>query len=171
MRNLTRKIINENDDIKELYRMAKKNKKVHGVLNKRFRGHLFKIHATSYLHKSIVLNAREIKRKQFKVSSRENLILDKLDPDFNEAKIASIPDKPVDFIEEITTPKDIDFTEVFADRKLALAINNLTARQKTILFLRFVKEVEEREIAKRLEISIQAVNKVKNAALKTLKSG
>ncbi|CAM3299245.1 sigma factor-like helix-turn-helix DNA-binding protein [Filibacter tadaridae] len=172
MHNLAQKIINENEDIKKLYKKAtlEKDEKVCSVLNEQFLGHLFKIYSTSYLHKSIVLNAREIKRKHLKIYSQEDLILDKLDPEFNEAKIDSIPDKSVNFIEEITVPKDIDFTEIFTDRTLALAINNLTKKQKTILFLRFVKQFEEKEIAKKLRISIQAVNKIKNASLKALKS-
>ncbi|MFT9487407.1 MAG: RNA polymerase sigma factor [Tepidibacillus sp.] len=171
MHSLAKKFINENEENNKLYRKAilEHDMNACSILNEKFKSYLFKIHATSYLHKSIVLSARELKRRHLKVYKREELTLNTTDSDFNEERIDSIPDKPVDFIEEITKPKSIDFTEMFTDQILASAMNNLTDKQKEILFLRFVEELEEKEIAKRLETSIQAVNKVKKAALERIK--
>ncbi|WP_073148278.1 sigma factor-like helix-turn-helix DNA-binding protein [Paramaledivibacter caminithermalis] len=65
--------------------------------------------------------------------------------------------------------KNLDFTLIFNDKKLAAAINNLTKRQKQIMFLKYVKEYDEHQIANILKVSPQAVNKVKNSALKRIK--
>ncbi len=171
MNSLAKNFINENEENKILYKktIIEHDKNACSVLNERFKSYLFKIHATSYLHKSIVLNARELKRNHLRVYKREELTLNTMDLNFNEERVDSIPDKPVDFIEEITKPINIDFTEIFTNQLLASAMNNLTDKQKEIMFLRFVKELEEKEIANKLKVSIQAVNKVKKAALCRIK--
>lgn len=171
MLSLVKKFIDESEENKALYKKAiiKHNKKAYSILNKRFSDHMFKVNATSYLHKSIVLNAREFKKRQLRLYKREELTLNTIDSDFSEERIDTISDKTVDFIEEIIESKDIDFTEIFPGEDLISSINNLTDNQREILSLKYVKELEEKEIATRLDISIQAVNKTKKAALDKIK--
>ncbi|MGF7060632.1 sigma-70 family RNA polymerase sigma factor [Brassicibacter mesophilus] len=97
------------------------------------------------------------------------MTLNTIDLDFNEERIDNISDMTVDFIEEITEPKDIDFTEIFTNQDLISYMNSLTDKQREILFLKYVKELEEKEIAARLDISIQAVNKTKKVAVYKIK--
>lgn len=167
MQNLARKFINENEENKTLYKktIIECDDNAYSTLNEGLENYLFKIYATSYLYKSIVLNSREVKRKYLKIYKREELTLNMTDINFKEERIDSIPGKPIDLIEEIINTNNIDFTEMFSDKALVFAINSLTDRQKEILYLRFVKELEEKEIAKKLEVSIQAVNKAKKGAL------
>lgn len=171
MNSLVERFIKENEQNKKLYvaGVIKHDKKAIDILKEKFNDHLFRIYFTSYVDKCITLKSKEIKRRKNKLLYREILSLNTYDEDFNEEKLNSIPDKPVDFIEKISMPKNLDFTLVFNDKKLAAAINNLTKRQKQIMFLKYVKEYDEHQIANILKVSPQAVNKVKNSALRRIK--
>ncbi len=140
MLSLAKKFFDENEENKTLYKQAiiEQDKKAYSILNKRFSEYMFKVKATSYLHKSIVLNTREFKKRQLKLYKREELTLNTIDSDFSEERIDNISDKTVDFIEEITEPKDIDFTEIFTDEGLISSMNSLTYKQREILFLKYV---------------------------------
>ncbi|MGF7060745.1 hypothetical protein [Brassicibacter mesophilus] len=69
MLSLAKKFIDESEENKALYKKAiiKHDKKAYSILNRRFSDYMFKINATSYLHKSIVLNAREFKKRQLRL--------------------------------------------------------------------------------------------------------
>ena len=84
MESIAKKFIKENEENKVLYRKStiENDKNAHVVLNQRFKNCLFKIHATSYLHKSIVLNARELKIRHLKICKREELTLNTIDLNF-----------------------------------------------------------------------------------------
>lgn len=58
-----------------------------------------------------------------------------------------------------------DIVNHIEDQNISESINDLTDRQKRILYLHFVKEMTEAEIASVLNISQQAVNKAKNKAI------
>jgi len=171
MENLAKKFINESEENKQLYikGIIEQDKNAYSVLSKKFKSYLFKIHATSYIHTSIVLNSREIKRKHTKISKREELTLNVVGQNFTEERIDTIPEQPMDIIELITKPKNLDFREVFSDKNLANAMNTLTDKQKEIMYLKFIEELDEKQIANKLNISLQAVNKTKLAALNNIK--
>lgn len=167
MQCLAKKFISESENNKILYKKATNggNKNAYRALILSFEDYLFKIYSTSYLHKSIVLNARELKRKYLRTYRREELTLNITDLDTKEERIIRLPDSEVNYIDEITRPRNIDFIELFSDKVLTSAMNNLTDRQKKILFLKYIDDLEEKEIARMLEISVQAVYKIKKVAL------
>jgi RNA polymerase sigma factor (sigma-70 family) len=55
------------------------------------------------------------------------------------------------------------------DRRLHEAIQRLTHKQQTVLYLLYVQQLTEGEAAERLGVSQQAINKVKQAALAVLR--
>jgi DNA-directed RNA polymerase specialized sigma subunit len=66
----------------------------------------------------------------------------------------------------------INFSNIeflFTDEKLYNAVKSLTKKQKKLLYLIYIAEISEQEIAINLHITRQAVNKIKNAALKKIK--
>jgi DNA-directed RNA polymerase specialized sigma subunit len=172
MHYLAKKFIRENVENKSLYvrGILDQDENARSVLKKKFNEYLYKIHFISYVDKCITLKSKEIKRKKNKLSNRELLSLNTYDEDFKEERLNSIPDKPIDFIEKVSIPKNLDFTFVFSDKQLAIAMNNLTKRQKQIMFLKYIKEYDELEIATLLRVTPQAVNKVKNSAFKKIKN-
>lgn len=171
MNNLARRFINENEENRTLYikGVIENDKTAYSVLSKKFSSYLFKIYATSYINKSIILSSKEIKRKHIKIRKREELTLNVVGEDFSEERIDTIPDKPMDIIEVITKPTNLDFREVFSDKNLANAMNTLTDKQKEIMYLKFIEELYEKQIDNKLNVSIQSINKTKLAALKNIK--
>nr|WP_243183542.1 sigma factor-like helix-turn-helix DNA-binding protein [Anaerosolibacter carboniphilus] len=76
----------------------------------------------------------------------------------------------MDFTEEIYRDKeDINYHEIFTDKKVLEAINTLTDRQRQIIHECIIKDKGEETIAKELGISKQAVNKIKKTALDKLR--
>nr|WP_243183546.1 sigma factor-like helix-turn-helix DNA-binding protein [Anaerosolibacter carboniphilus] len=112
----------------------------------------------------------DVKQKGNEIREKEGLYLNVLDADFEEEKINTIADAPIDFIEEIYRDKEnIDYREIFVNKKVLEAIDELTDRQKQIIHECIIKEKEEEMVAKELEISQQAVNKIKKTALDKLR--
>ncbi|MBB6214446.1 DNA-directed RNA polymerase specialized sigma subunit [Anaerosolibacter carboniphilus] len=98
------------------------------------------------------------------------MYLNVLDADFEEEKINTIADAPMDFIEEIyRDQEDIDYHEIFTDKEVLEAISALTDRQKQIIHECIIKNKEEELVAKDLGITKQAINKIKQAALNKLR--
>ena len=76
----------------------------------------------------------------------------------------------MDFVEEIYQDKEeIDYREIFTDKKVLQAIDSLTVRQKQIVHECIIKDKEEVLVAKELGITQQGVNKIKNSALYKLR--
>ncbi|MBB6218726.1 RNA polymerase sigma factor (sigma-70 family) [Anaerosolibacter carboniphilus] len=172
MDSLAKKFLEEDAANKELYvqGIIFKNDDFLDVLNQKFNDYLFRINLYSYIRKSIVFAAMDVKQKGNEIREKEGLYLNVLDADFEEEKINTIADAPIDFIEEIYRDKEnIDYREIFVNKKVLEAIDELTDRQKQIIHECIIKEKEEEMVAKELEISQQAVNKIKKTALDKLR--
>jgi RNA polymerase sigma factor (sigma-70 family) len=137
------------------------------VLVEKFYCYMFKNYFISYIEKSIRLKSLEIKNKKKKGYERELYILNSIDEDFKEEKINTIADKPIDYVEEIFS--QIDMNNISCNQKLNEAIVRITNKQRLILFMRYIQDKEEKQIAKELNISKQSVNKVKLTGLKNIR--
>ena len=173
MQDLKSKFLNMNNENKILYNKAiiQHDNNARNILKERFENYLFKIHAVSYLSKTIVLNARNVKNKYLSMYQTEELTLNTIDMDSNVEKIDKIPDTSLNMIEIITKPIiKANFQEVFLDIDIINAINRLTYRQKEIIYLKYIEDLEEKEIAKYLNISVQAVYKTITVALNKIRA-
>jgi RNA polymerase sigma factor (sigma-70 family) len=133
------------------------------ALDQAFKQFYKKVRAISYLSKVIHFESKRFDKQLRKDRERNLLILD----------------KPSN--EEETTIKDLladessenHFNELNFERiedyihnpVISKSIKNLTSSQKRILFLAFIRNLKDIEIAKKLCISQQAVTKTKNKAL------
>lgn len=71
---------------------------------------------------------------------------------------------------EFNTPVESSELEmIFEDKQLYDIVSTLTEKQKKILYLLFVKNWTEEELAIELGVSKQAINKVKNYTLRKIK--
>lgn len=59
--------------------------------------------------------------------------------------------------------------ETFEDIKLYQAVINLTSKQRKILYLLYIRELSEKEIARHMSVTQQAVSKVHRKAINKLK--
>ena len=84
--------------------------------------------------------------------------------------IDMIPDESISDDFEVTSSTDAAHLEsFFEDEKLYSIVSNLTQRQKDIIHALFIENQTESEVAERLGVTKQAVNKVKNQTLKKIK--
>ena len=68
-------------------------------------------------------------------------------------------------LEAIAESSSCSIENIFTDKKLYLIVKNLSQKEKDILFLKYVKEMTDCNIASALNISQQATTKAKNKIL------
>ncbi|EOD01408.1 hypothetical protein [Caldisalinibacter kiritimatiensis] len=172
MHKILKKFLNENRENKELYYKAviMKNKEALQELEERFNNYIFRIYLFSYISKSIKFTSYKIKIQRKKIKDKEKMTLNIIDEDYQEERINTIEDTSIDFLEPIKNPNGtIDFNAVVQNKKILKEINKLTNRQKEILYDCIILDLDEKTVANNLKISIQSVNKTKNAAIKNIK--
>lgn len=138
------------------------------ILFDRFYHYIFKIYFISYIEKSIRFKSYEIKNKKKKILNNELYILNDIDENFNEEKINMMLDDSTDFLENIS--KEPNFENISSNEDLIKALDNITDRQRLVIYMCFIEDKEEKQIAKELNVSKQSVNKVKITGLKKLKN-
>lgn len=132
---------------------------------------MFKLKFLSYVNKSMIFYSRKYQKNKFRNDNREILNLNVKNEGFEEERINMIPDKHIDFIEEILkTEKSIDFKKIIENYELLEALEKLTGRQKEIIYKLIVLNKSEKELMKELRITRQSINKSKNLALNKLKN-
>ncbi|MTI71397.1 MAG: hypothetical protein FH751_14215 [Firmicutes bacterium] len=172
MQKLAKDFLKEDELNNYLYDIAKRYRDPRAVelLQYRLNNYLFKVYLCSYIMKSLIFTSFKLKNKINKHNNRETLILNTIAEDFNEENMNLIPDQPIDFSEEINKyNKRLDFEDLITNKELLEAINKLSERQKEILYMCFIENKEETKIANEFNISKQAVNKIKNKAIKNTK--
>ena len=138
------------------------------ILFERFYDYIFKIYFISYIEKSIRFSSYEIKNKKKKILDNEIYSLNKIDENFNEERINILIDESVDFLENVS--KERNFENISSNENLIKALNNITDRQKLVIYMYFVEDKEEKQIAKELNVTKQSINKVKIAGLNRLRA-
>lgn len=155
---------------KKLYQTWLKthDKKIYEILSKNFANYVIKMHFYSYVFQTLKYKSLEIKRSMNKLKNRELLSLNTVDPEFNEEKLTTIPDEPVDYIEEIYS-NSRNFQEIIMDKQLLEIISKLTPKQQAILLESIIWGKKEKNIAQDMGISVQAVNKAKKSVLNKIR--
>ncbi|WP_432406516.1 helix-turn-helix transcriptional regulator [Wukongibacter sp. M2B1] len=171
MVNLAIKYLSENDKHKKLYveGMILKDSKALKMLEQNFNDYLFKACLCAYVKKTICFSSLRIKKRKDRIVNREKLYLNVIDVNFQEERINLVPDKKMDIVDEVyESQRCIDYTQIFSDKQLSNAFTNLTNKEKEIIGECIVNDKSQTSVAKNLGISRQAVNKIKNSALRKL---
>ncbi|WP_445477959.1 sigma-70 family RNA polymerase sigma factor [Lysinibacillus irui] len=142
--------IEQNKKLYEEYKVHL-DKRVLGILENEFEKFYSKIIIVSYFSKALHFAAQKYDQgiRRYKCFKEELL-------ERNDDVIC---------IDSYNVHEPENIVNHIEDQNISESINNLTERQKRILYLHFVKEMTEAEIASAINMSQQAVNKAKNKAL------
>lgn len=147
-----------------------KQEKTYKELENEFEKYKLKINFISYIEKVITFTAYKHINKYKKRKDYELLSLNVTEQDFAEEKINTIPDDTVNFLDEIFNETEyINFRDMLENYNLLQAIENLTKKQQEIIYYTTIQGKTEKELSMQLNISQQAINKMKNKALTVLK--
>lgn len=138
------------------------------ILDALFKAFYKKIRAISYLNKSIHFEAKKFDNRLRKDRSRFQLILDKPSDEESDLTIVDllIDETSIVSYNEIPFKKLEDYIQ---SPTLVKTIKKLTEKQKEILYLAYIKNMKDVEIAKHLCVSQQSVTKTKNIALRKVR--
>lgn len=151
-----------NSNLLKEYELTK-SKATKDKLDSRFKSFYLKMKIISYLNKLIHFESIHFDKKIKSDYEKQLLILDK---EIDEGSI-----KPADLLESpridlVPYEKLEDFIE---EKEVYFAISKLTENQKKILYLSYVKNLKEQEIASKLGVSQQAISKQKSLSLKKIR--
>lgn len=127
------------------------------LLNQRFIEFYYKIKLITYFSKVIGFESKRYDKKNREYKERNQLILDQ----DNENSIMDL----VESKEDIYFFNNTKLEDYIEDPEVYKIISKLTKRQKQILYLSYVKNMRDIEVARLLSVSQQAINKIKNQAL------
>jgi DNA-directed RNA polymerase specialized sigma subunit len=163
---LLRGFLEDNPENIQIHRMWKftNDNQLYNLLINKLTNHVVKIYFYSYILKSLSFRALEIKKYINILNNRESLSLNILEPEFNEEKITTIADKPVNYLEKICDD-DNDFYQIITDENLLEIVCNLTLKQQNILLECVVLGNKEKTVAEKMGVSVQAINKSKKNVL------
>lgn len=147
------------------------NENIKNTIEKRFKIHVMKIKILSYFSKVFYFEAQKFDKKIRENSLRNILIMDKDDDGewvtYNDVSHFS-NDIPETFNEDSSEQHSPE--NLFEDEKLFNLIANLSEKNKELLYLLYVKDLDESEVASFLNVSKQAINKRKNNLLKKIRT-
>jgi len=125
-------------------------------LDKEFKKFYQNIRILSYVIKMLHYESKRLDKKERDYRRKNDLTFDLYSENFQ------IP--YADLINETD-----DISEVITSEKLFLCIQNLSQRQKDILSLVYIKQFTDKEIARELQISQQAVSKSRKKILEIIR--
>lgn len=138
-------------------------------LEKAFNMHYLKVRLITYFSKTLHFAALRYDQKQRQMNHRNAIILDQPINENNDTLSTILPDsKTEDENKEIVESYE-QLENYFADDSVSTAVAKLNLRQKKVLYLAYVMQYKDKEIAKMLGMTIQAVNKNRNTALKKVR--
>jgi DNA-directed RNA polymerase specialized sigma subunit len=161
----------KNSEIIELYQsyLEKPTARKKELIEKLFQIHGRKIQLLSYFSQTLTFESQKFDKKIRHNRKLNQLILDKK-IDGGGKLLDFIPDEQNLHDFEIHTPvESCELEMIFEDKQLYEIVSRLSSKQKEILYFLFVKEWTEGELAMELGVSKQAINKIKNQALRKIK--
>lgn len=100
-------------------------------------------------------------------SAHEEYTLNTATTGFVEDNISQLEDESFT-LEESIAIDPLHLETVFTDEKMYIAVKELSSKQKNVLYFIYFKDISEQEIANILGLTRQAVNKIKQTALKKI---
>lgn len=136
-------------------------------LERRFAEHYFEMRFLGYVRKHIHYEALHLISKNRSRQQQEPLVLNMVlgdDEGHGMERIDLLVDPQMSVEGEVVeqTEELVNLTE---DPGLHQALLGLSQKQQTVLYLLYVKQMTEQEVANTLHVSQQAINKVKKSSL------
>jgi len=125
-------------------------------LDKEFKKFYQNIRILSYVIKMLHYESKRLDKKEREYRRKNELSLDPYTENYQ-----------IPYVELVNETNDI--SEVITSEKLFLCIQNLSQRQKDILSLVYIKQLTDKEIARELQISQQAVSKSRKKILEIIR--
>lgn len=146
--------------LKYMYEPSEKNAMELNEAYKKFERQLM---ARAYLKKAIYYESKKFD-ETLRNNERQKISIDKHD----EATLGNllIDKKSEEIHDEIW---DSTLEEIFTDIKLHQAIINLTLKQRNVLYLLYIMELNEKEVAGQMNVTQQAISKTHRTAINKLK--
>ncbi|MGD9676782.1 MAG: sigma factor-like helix-turn-helix DNA-binding protein [Vulcanibacillus sp.] len=136
------------------------------LLNERFRKFYFEYRFIAYICKLLYFEAINFDRGKRKLIESEPLIVDKRIKEDSELTFSDTI-----FKEELEFEfKSNTLDDCIIDEQLYMTYKNLKENQRQILYLKYYTLLKDTEIAKKLNVTRQAVSKSRNKALITLRN-
>lgn len=162
----------KNEEAKKLYDSILNNPTTQKMesIESLFRIHVRQIQLLSYFSKTLHFESQKFDKRIRRNNSVNQLILDKESSDGKSKIIDLIQDEDKNDILEFNY--FVEFSELeklFEDKLLYKIVSKLSLKQKNVLYAIFVNHMTESEIAQDLGVTKQAINKIKNLALKKIK--
>lgn len=160
------------EKVKKLYLSYKQDpsKQKKDIIESLFQVHVRKVQLLTYFSKILHFESQRFDMKVRKLHQTNPLILDKGINDEEGSIVHLIGEEtPAYELSFVSDTHPYNFTNIFEDEALYRTISKLSERQKEVLYLLYVEELTEIEVAQKLGITKQAVNKTKNQSLKKIK--
>lgn len=161
----------QSEDIRALYMayLSNPDELMRKRIEEHFEEHYRKILILSYAAKTLHFEAQRFdkkirghKEKYPLLLNQENGLEDSIYSQTNEVdEILYLYEYQIENAEQLL--------EIISDKRLYMIIDGLKLKNKELLYFLFIKGLDEKEIAQKLGISVQAVNKRKNSLLKKIK--
>lgn len=135
------------------------------IIEYHFSQYCRKIQILSYFSKTLHFDAQRFDKKIRDHSEKYPLILNQ-DNGFEDILVRETVEDDYD---EYAVDSYENLSEIISNKQLYMIVDNLKPKNKELLYLLYVKGLEEKEVAKMLGLTIQAVNKRKNIILKQIK--
>lgn len=162
----------EDEKARELYESYLENPttQTKDSIEKLFNIHVRKLQLLSYFSRILYFESQRYDKKIRRNNNLYQLVLDK-DMNDGEGRIVDlIQGETIGENLELTASTDFTYLEtIFEDKQLHNIVLNLNQKQKDLIHSLFVENRTEEEVAKKLGVTKQAVNKAKNQALKKIK--
>lgn len=136
------------------------------LLDQAFKAFYAEIRLIKYISSLIYFSSLDYDRKNRKRKNRYILSLDQ--PLSSEESDRSSMKNLI--AEEYMDKPSLTLEQLDVDQKLFKAIHKLTSKEKSVLTLAYLHDLTDKEIAHRLNLSQQAINKMKNNALRKLRN-
>ncbi|WP_107936510.1 sigma-70 family RNA polymerase sigma factor (plasmid) [Ureibacillus chungkukjangi] len=134
-------------------------------LNEAYKKYERQLIVRSYLKKAINFEAKKFDQK-IRNNEKQNTPIDQTEEDGKKLIDMLIDAESERIYDELWNTK---LEETFEDIKLYQAVINLTSKQRKILYLLYIRELSEKEIARHMSVTQQAVSKVHRKAINKLK--
>lgn len=133
------------------------------LVEEKFKLHVMKIKVISYFSKVLFFEAQRFDKKLRANAAHTLPLLD--DDSEDEIATNTLLNSPIEIVVGHTSVIE-DFLE---NEHLFNLVSNLNDKNKELLYLLYIKELDEDQVAVRLGVTKQAVNKRKNNLLKKLR--
>lgn len=140
-------------------------KEINNLLNDIFKKFYFEYRFIAYISKTLYFEAIDFDRKNRKTLENEPVILDMPISGDSNLKLSDTIFREEPELEL----KSSKFDDCIIDENLYVAYKSLKEKQQKILYYSYYSQLKDAEIAKRLNVSKQAVSKSRIKSLNTLK--